>query len=274
MPRRGPAPGALFVNGFPEALQPLGLTVVPAAYAGTAKPGSIVTGSSRADLEQLGYTVWDGAQFLVLVLAAVLRAAAPAFVTAERAAGLLDRTRDYFPRLGEAVDGLVEPELLAAVLRGLLRDGIPVRNLAQVLHTLLEFRDDPPRDGGDDALAFVRGRLAAEITAKVSRGGDTVAAYLTDSGFDDAVAVYATAADRTSAESVRRAVHVAVRRVVDDLPPGASTPAILVSSARRAGLAALLGRAFPEVAVVGYQDLLSEVNVQPIDRIKVDPAGS
>ena len=272
MPRRGPAPGTFFVNGFPTALQELGLAAVPLAYSGAAKPGSIVTATSRGEIEALGYTVWDLAQFLLLALAAVLRASAPAFVTAERARRLLEDAATYLPTLGKAAQSLIEPELLAAVLRGLLRDGISVRNLTLILQALLEYQD-LGSDTDDAVLEFVRHRMAAQISAKAARGGDTVVAYLSGQAFTDAVAAYAAAPGSAAAETAAQLLYTAVRRALDELPPTVFTPAVLVRSAERPRVAAVLRRAFPDVIVVGYRDLLPEISVQPIDRIDVEPAG-
>ena len=66
------------------------------------------------------------------------------------------------------------------------------------------------------------------------------------------------------------AIRKAVREEVGSLPPTAQNPVILTSTAVRRKLRRMLVHEFPRLAVLSYQELSPDMNIQPLARISPD----
>ena len=121
----GPEPAREQLVGVATTEPAFGL---PALWIGEVEKG-------RA--EMLGYTVVDALTVLSTHLTEVARAQAPALLGRQEIHEMLDRVKQTMPA---AVEGLV-PDLLALgdvqeVLRNLLRERVPIRDLAGILEVL------------------------------------------------------------------------------------------------------------------------------------------
>nr|MBO2478378.1 flagellar biosynthesis protein FlhA [Bacillota bacterium] len=97
-------------------------------------PALWISPSDRAAAEQAGYTVVDASAVLATHLTEIIRRHAADLLGRQETKALLDKVKEEFPAV---VEELV-PELLSIgevqrVLQGLLREGVPIRNLVVIL---------------------------------------------------------------------------------------------------------------------------------------------
>lgn len=142
-------------------------------------------------------------------------------------------------------DGIVH-----RLLVDLLRDRVPIRNLARIVELALRY--EAMESPAPDLLTFVRWGLSDVIGSLAARQTDVVVAYLVSQEHQD-----------EPGPALLHDLEVELR----ELPRQASTPALLVSDAARPVVADLLRAAHPEVRVLGYGDLPPHLNVQPVARI-------
>jgi len=180
------------------------------------------------------------------------------------------------------------PDFLIQVLRGLLAEEISVRDLSTILEAVLELRAttdvdmsryivfSPPTGGvfpystrtrvcdllPADYIEFIRARLRRYISHKYTRGGSTLVVYLMDRHCETLLAK----PDELDV-AAEAAILNAVREELDSWPPMAQSPVILTTTHIRRRLRKLVSLEFPQLAVLSYQELEPDMNIQPIARI-------
>ena len=267
-PRTGLPLDSLLVNDTHERLALLDIDAQPTLNPATRQPGAIVAGEPADVLETFGLTTWDPLQFITLAIAGEIRRSAHPLLTRDVAETLLEALAVWFPALVAQARRRVPTDLLATVLRELLRDQVPIRNPRRILELLLRQATlEPPADAAA-AVAYVRSGLADVIGARVAGGTETVVVYMLDPQLDDVVAELAAALARDDRAAER--VVAAVRTERAFLPPTAWVPALLTQPGLASPLRALLRPAFPDMRVIAYSDLPPNLNVQPVARLSAN----
>ncbi|HSE16292.1 MAG TPA: FHIPEP family type III secretion protein [Pyrinomonadaceae bacterium] len=136
---RGIAADELLVNDIPDRLKLSGITDgQPRMNPANGNPCSVISTSSQTKLLP-DLTTWDQLGYMVLLLAAELRSAAPTLLSLNDVEDLLGKLNDTFPELLAVTFQQYRPLDVAQVLRWVLRDGVSVRDLRSVLELMLDF---------------------------------------------------------------------------------------------------------------------------------------
>ena len=259
-PRIGLPPGFALVNDTLEGLTLWKAEAEASLNPSSRQPGSIVAVDEVTHLEFLGLTTWGPLQYLVLAIAADIRQAAHALLTAPAMETLLQRVAVRAPIVVARARDNVPVHQLAPLLRTLLRDQVSIRNLRRILELLLR-RATLERRPWDtaDAVAYVRTGLADQITARVVRSTQTAVVYLLDPQLERSLA--------QPADDAAEQLAAAVRAERAYLPRTALVPALLTQGALAAPVRAMLRAEFPDQTVIAYPELPPEINVQPVARL-------
>ena len=242
--------------------------------------------------EQAGLTTWDTAGWAISGISAEVRRSAAALLNLDAVQSQLDKLGTASPYLVSHVRSRIGEERFARVLRLLLAEGIWTRNMRHIINGLA-LRSPPAAAPIDyskfivfgstysgfsvnathcgspplDALAMemseqIRGSLKRHISHKYTRGGNTLIVYLVDPKIEGRLA------DRQPLSAPERSrLLEAVHAEVGDLPPTAQAPCVLTLIGIRRRLKSVLEASFPNLAVLSYQDLSPDMNIQPIARI-------
>jgi type III secretion protein V len=208
-----------------------------------------------------------GLEGLRAKLPAALAPIVPDLLGVDRVAGLVERAAASAPILvREVVPKLVSLPALTEVLRGLVREGIPIDDLAAVLDAIA--LGSAP-GGTRDVPALVehlRGQLRRQISARWAPRGQ-LAVYTVDAMIEDAVR---TAVDRRDGTpilalepDIAQDIVAAVRTKLAD------GGVILASGDIRRHLRTLLEPELPNIAVLAAHELAPGTNVRTIGRIEV-----
>ena len=268
-PRIGLSLDTILVNETSERLALLNVDGDPTLNPATQQPGALVAHAHKESLEAVGLTTWDAFGFLILSFAAALRQSAHALMTRDVADTMLKQLGFAFPFLETAARRHSPPCVLAPVLRELLFDGVPIRNLRRILELLLRYETVEASDNDRRGLMpFVRSGLADVIASKAARGTGTVVVYLLDPELEAAVASHGNGNVPTGRhDPLAGRLSAAVRAELVHLPTTAQLPALLTRDELRGPIRTLLRDEFPRITVLGYGDLPSDYNVQPVARI-------
>ena len=240
--------------------------------------------------QDAGLTVWGPADFLVLALSAAIRKNAAAFQTAHLTKYILESLRAAFPALLDAALQRFTLEQICLVLRSLLEEEISIRDMRSILESLLAINGTTDVDANRyivfapyaeqlcpvvqgtklsdlttcDYSSFVRASLKRYISHKYTRGGNTLVVFLLSPEIEERIG--AGAAHPLSGEE-RTHVKQAVTDELGKLSSTAKNPVLLTTTDARRPIRKLLEADFPNLAVVSYQELSPDLNIQALARI-------
>jgi len=262
----------LLVNDTPDRLKLLNIDGEPAVNPANQSECAWIALEHKEVAEQAGLTTWDAAGYMVLHLSAVLRKNASEFVGIQEVQNMLEQLEQAFPALvKEVVPKAVSPFQLTDILRRLVEEEISIRDLRSILQALAEW--GPVENDTVMLTEYVRAALKRYISHKYTRGQSTLIVYLLDPQIEETVR---SSIQHTSSGSylalepeITQEILAAVRNEIGNLPPSAQQPVVLTTMEIRRYFRKLVELEFPHLAVLSYQELSPEMNIQPIARISL-----
>lgn len=223
----------------------------------TGRTGTWV-GHAQAETCRLrGATVLDDAGIVARSLESAVRRRADRLLTRDAANRLVESLRTAQPAVVEQiVPGVLTVARIQRTLQCLLREGVPIRPLAE----LLELMSDHAAEAAEpwQLAEIVRRRLAGTICRRARDPLGRLTAVRLAGGAVDAITKTARGtAPRISAKlvaDVRRAVRTAVER--------GGQPVLLVPAAARRLVREAVGRHLPDVVVLADEETLDETRLE------------
>jgi type III secretion protein V len=261
----------VLVNESADRLRLLNMQGQPAMNPATRQAAAWVPNDKKALCEEAGLVTWDASGFLTLHLTAILRRHAREFLGVQEVQNMLEQLEQAFPALvKEVVPKVIPPLKLTEILGRLVEEGISVRDLRAVLQALAEWGQveaDPVM-----LTEHVRSALRRYISHKYTLGMGTLVVYLLDPHIEETVRgsiKHTPAGSHLSLEpEVAQDILFAVRQEVGQLPPTAQQPPVILTAMDiRRFVRKLVEHEFPALAVLSYQELSPDINVQPVARI-------
>jgi flagellar biosynthesis protein FlhA len=249
-----------------------GLRGIPTTEPTYGLPAFWVHTSARAEAEALGYTVVDAESMIVTHLTETIRAHAAELLTRQDVRTLLDQLKET----NAAVVEEIVPEVLTLgeiqrVLRSLLAEGVPVRDLG----TIMEAIGDKARITRDTGLLteYARQAMGRAITAPHLDERLCLRAITLDPAIEQEVATSITqttdgeylAIDPPRAQAIVGALRTEVDHATARGSAGGGRGPVLLCSARvRRHLRRLIAQAQPHLPVCSYNEIAPGVNVETI----------
>jgi flagellar biosynthesis protein FlhA len=242
----------------------IALSGIPTTEPVYGLPAAWISVTDREMAESMGYTVVDAASVLATHLAETIRGHAAEILGRGEVTALLEALKAEIPGL---VEEIIPAQLsvgeVQKVLAGLLRERVPIRDLA----TILDAVADAARQTKEPLFLVeaVRHALARTITGRFRAADGQIHAAALSPGLDarlgQALVVQPgyVGLDLPAADvrSLVEAVDKALRRLAGE----GRQPVLLCSTRIRLGLRTLLERHVPNLAVLSYEELLPAVPV-------------
>ncbi|WP_088343478.1 MULTISPECIES: type III secretion system export apparatus subunit SctV [Rhodomicrobium] len=227
-----------------------------------------VNASYKMALEDAGIGFLTPAQVLGQCLGKVLRRYAPQFVGIQETRALLGRAEADFGELIREVQNVVPIQKIAEIMRRLVEENIPIRNLRLILEGLVEYA---PKEKDVVLLGeYVRLALGRQICFRVADRNRVIAAYVLERSVEDSLraAIRPTTVGTflNVPEATARPIINQFRRVLATTKPDVN-PAVLSTMDVRRHLRNLLMRNGIDLPVLSYQELTPEFSVQPLATI-------
>ncbi len=235
-------------------------------------PAVWVSPADRSRAEGMGLTLVDAASVVTTHLSELLRRNAHDLVGRQEVQELLSVCSKEAPKLVEdTVPGAVTLGELVRVVRGLLREGISVRDLRTVLEAVA---DAAPRSKDTAYLVEqARRRLARQITSRLAGPDGAVRALTLDRALEDALRSSLGASDGEAA--LAPDVEIA-RRLIQSLESHATQlatagrPAVLLAPPDlRRPLFDFASRFVPEIWIVTARELVPGTTVEPAGTLQL-----
>jgi type III secretion protein V len=254
-----------------DKLEPLGLTGEPGRVPGIGRPATWIRAADEAAAVAGGLPVLDPAAVLQLAVTQVVRRHAPEFLGIQETQALLDQLEKTHPALvREVVPKLATPQLVTEVLRRLVEEGVPIRDLRAILGALADWA----RAEKDSVILteYVRAALKRQLAFLYLRGG-ALPVWLLEPMIDDAVRGGITKTQTGSflalEPDLARDILAAFRRGFAERAPGAGAPIVLTAMDIRRHVKKLIEIEHPDAVVLSFQELTPSINLQPVGRIGI-----
>jgi len=233
--------------------------------------------------ETMNYTVVDAVSVLATHLTEVVKQHADELLSREEVNNLIASLKERAPKLvDEVVPAMVKPGELQKVLQNLLRERVPIRDLETILETLSDWS---PRTKDLDVLTeYVRNGLRRMICqqyavpAEDGGGGARLVCVTLDPALEDLINGYidrsASGTVLTMPAGVANQVAAQILRAIQGLTAGGHQPVILASPQVRAVVRQIVSPHLPNVAVLGYNEIVPGVEVESVALVGVPASES
>jgi flagellar biosynthesis protein FlhA len=230
--------------------------------------------AERPRAEALGLTLVDPASVITTHVSELLRRNAHEIVGRQEVQELLGAAGREAPKLVEdVVPGTIALGDLVRVVRGLLREGVSVRDLRTVLEAVA---DAAPRSKDPAYLVeAARRRLGRQITARVAGQDGVVRALTLDRATEETLRATLGASDGEAAlapdvETARRLVG-ALETHATRLATAGHPVVVLAPPDLRRPLYDFASRFVPEVVVIAARELVPGTTVEPAGVLQAQP---
>jgi type III secretion protein V len=233
----------------------------PSASAGRPKAPTAPAGGSERGGHELQAQLPD--------VQRLLRRQAARWIGVQEASSLLDRLSRTHPALHAEVRDVVPVQRLAEVMRCLIDESIPLRNLRDIFEALLKWGD---KEHDPTALAeFARVALGRSITARHLDAHGCLHAVLTDADVEEELRTHCRAIGGTSTLVLPPAraaqLQAQMRSRLEARGAGdARAPVVLAAIDVRRHVRKLLEPVLPDVVVLSYQELADPFTLVPVGR--------
>ena len=243
-------------------------------------PALWIIPANKEKAELNGYTVIDPESVFITHLSETLRKHADDLLTREDVQLLIERLRKTQPSLvGEVVgpDREVSIGLLQRVLKSLIKDGIPIRELIAILESLGEHASKTKNVAV--LTEMVRKRLSRTITEQYRNDDGKILAITLDPALEHQMAsTLQQEADGINlalptemAMDISRKTAEAWKETMDK---GNDKVVLLCDSRLRSPLAVMLSRTVSLLPVVAYDEIVLGTEVEPIEIVSIQQAES
>jgi flagellar biosynthesis protein FlhA len=242
-----------------------GLTGIPTTEPAFGLPAVWIDDAARAEAEALGYTVVDGESVIVTHLTETIRRHGDELLTRQETRKLLDGLKE---QNSAAVDDVVPDKLgigeVQRALQHLLREGVSIRDLGTILEAIGD-RAMLTREPAQLAEA-ARQALGRSITSGYLDAENTLRAISLDPALELEVAeslALTPEGEVLALDPVRaRALLASLGDSVDRMTASGGRPVVVCSSRVRRHLRQLVEQAFPQLAVVSYNEIVAGIRVE------------
>jgi len=228
-------------------------------------PALWITEADKARAEMMGYTVVDPVSVLSTHLTEIVREQAPELLGRQEVQEMLDRVRRERPA---AVEGLV-PDLLSlggvqAVLRNLLKERVPIRDLAGILEILAN-NAGITQDPGILSEA-VRQRMARTISNQYRDDSNVVHVFTLSPVLEQHLKQALVSSEEGLAlqldPGVAQAVLAAIGGKMEQMAHTGNMPILLTSREIRRALRLMIERSLPGLTIMAFSEVSQGTKVQ------------
>lgn len=235
-----------------------------------------ITIAEKEKAELMGYTVVDALSVLSTHLQETLKKNFDKVITRQAVKQLLENLKKDYPAVIEDINPEILPlGTIQKVLQNLLREYIPIKDLVQILESLVDYSKvtknvdvltEYSRHAIGDAIANIYKDQNGIIHAVVL--GDQVEASITKALQNQKEAIQTLGLSPATLKELNDEIERKIN-VFNEL---GYVPVIITSATIRPYFYRLINSSFPNVAVLSYSELPSSTEIEFIDKIEVEYA--
>lgn len=222
--------------------------------------------------ETMNYTVVDPTSVIATHISELGKTHAEELLTRDEVNNLLEQLKEKSPKLvEEAVPGIIKPAELQKVLQSLLHERVPIRDLETILETLSDWASKTK--DLDVLTEYVRNALRRAICAQYAVPTDDprklrLVCVTLDPALEDVIASYVDRSGGTTSLSIPAAaaqrISAVIIRALEQVSASGHQPVVIASPQVRGVVRQILESQLPTVAVLGYNEITPEVEVESL----------
>lgn len=247
-----------------------GIETVEPAYG---IPSRWILPENKEMAEIYGYTVISPLTVMLTHLSETIKKHAYELLNRSETMLLVENLKKTEPELvADAIPNVVTYANLEKILRNLLREGIPIKDLSTILETIVD-AGSTTRDM-DLITEQVRGALSRTITRKFCDNGQLRVVTL-DAGLETKILSALTKNDHgvylaLSPDVMQQIISQLgeLRKKFNDL---SQTPIVLTSQVIRVYVSRMIAQFYPDIYVLSFNEITSNVQIQAIGNITLQP---
>ncbi|MFY9187839.1 MAG: flagellar biosynthesis protein FlhA [bacterium] len=245
---------------------------IPTREPAFGLPAWWVSAEDKEKAEQDGFTVVDPATVMATHLTEIIKKHAAEILSRQQLEIMLETVRQESPALvNEVVPGTIAPLDLKKILGNLLQEGVSIRDLTTILETVGNY--GRLTKDTDTLTEYVRQALGRQISRTLSPEGKPVPALTLDRSVEEAVEKSLQQTEQGTflamEPKIAEGILAALKSELNRLPPGQGTPVVLASPLVRFYFKRLIERAFPQLAVISYNELDPDLTVDVLGRVSL-----
>jgi flagellar biosynthesis protein FlhA len=236
-------------------------------------PARWILARDRELAEALGWTVVDHTTVIATHLAETARRHAHELLGRAELAHLLEIFSRTTPKLvDELVPNLLSSAEVQKVMRGLLKEGISIRDLRSILEALTELA--PTTRDPEQLTEMLRQRLARQISAAFAGSDRVIHTLVLDAKVEELfrrslreiAAGTGGALDPDQAKQLGVALEAALNRMM----ASGKAPCLVTSPDIRRYLRAFAERRCPSLSVLSFREIEADVTLRPFEVISLE----
>jgi flagellar biosynthesis protein FlhA len=230
-------------------------------------PALWIEPSVREKAEMLGYTVVEPGAVIATHLTETVRKHADEILTRDAAKHLIDELKETSPAVvEELIPGQMKLSQVQQILQMLLREQVPIRQLAAILETLGDYAGRTK----DPILLceFVRARLARQICTRYRDHEGRLHVITLDPAMEDRIRSGFEHSERglfirMSPQAVEATCRQ-IARELDKLVVASHRPIVLCSPQIRAAVKELTSTYLPDLIVLSYNEITRDTRIESL----------
>ena len=263
-------PGQLLaINPGFVADQVAGIETIEPAFGLNAK---WVDENQKAIAEKRGYTVVEPTAVLATHLTEIIRSHAGELLSRQEVSKLVENIKtDNQSLVDELIPNLLNLGQIQHILQNLLSERIPIKNLVTILETAADFAHSTKDI--DILSEYVRHSLSRTITSlylgdnnelKVATLDQTLEKLLADSMQNTRQGIIAVLPPEVSQKIINE-----TSEATTEMSCAGFVPVVLTSPNIRLGYKRLIAAALPRVAVISFNELVPNIEVESIKTVRM-----
>lgn len=239
-------------------------------------PALWIDKEKKEEAEINGYTVIDPESVFITHLSETIKKHCDELLTREDVQTLVERLRKKQPSLvGDVIGELVPMGLLQRVLKNLLKEGIPIRELTSIIECLGECA--PKTKNPETLTEMVRKSLSRNITEQYKHPDNTIKAITLEPSLEHYLSSNLQQQNDALTLSIPAEVIMDISRKTAQawknvMNQGTENAVLLCDASLRRSLSEMLRRALPMLAVLAYDEIVSGVEIEPVATITSEQA--
>lgn len=246
-----------------------GIETIEPAYG---IPSRWILPENKEMAEIYGYTVITPLTVMLTHLTEVIKKHAYELLGRTETMQLVETLKKTEPELvADAIPGVISYSGLEKVLRALLKEGVPIRDLGLILEAIV---DAGPNRDPDILTEQVRGRLSRTITRRFCENGQMRVVTL-DAEVEKKILSALTKNDQgvylALSPDVMQQIMTQLGELRKKFQELSQTPIVLTSQVIRVYLSRMITQFYPDFYVLSFSEITSNVQIQAIGNITLQP---